>query len=252
MNSKKHGNQKIDYDYVKKRHDSGETVAEIARDLGVNVNGVRVGMRKRFGKSRHGNMSSSFSNKQEEILFGSLLGDGYLNFRFKNKIEGNIRFIEEHCEKQFEYLKYKSLILNDKLSKKGITIRDRVDFRFKKENYKIATLRTKANPDLKKFHSLFYEDLKKIVPKNLSLLTPLALAIWFMDDGTKETSGYSLSTNAFDRCDVLRLSEFLDKKYGIKSNVNAANKIYIKAISKNDFTCLIKEFIVETMAYKLH
>jgi hypothetical protein len=39
---------------------------------------------------------------------------------------------------------------------------------------------------------------KEIIPNNLDMyLTPLALAIWFMDDGSKSGKGAKIATNCF-------------------------------------------------------
>jgi len=44
----------------------------------------------------------------------------------------------------------------------------------------------------------FYPEGKKVVPIFLQVyLSPLALAIWVMDDGAKVSSGIKLGTNGF-------------------------------------------------------
>ena len=40
-------------------------------------------------------------------------------------------------------------------------------------------------------------------------LTPLALAIWIMDDGSKDGSGLRISTNNFKKEDIFRLQKVL-------------------------------------------
>lgn len=52
-------------------------------------------------------------------------------------------------------------------------------------------------------HEEWYKKSKKCVPKNIDqYLTPLALAIWIMDDGAKLGKGLKFSTNSFtyDEC----------------------------------------------------
>lgn len=48
---------------------------------------------------------------------------------------------------------------------------------------------TKSLPIFTEFYNQFYINKEKIVPIDLSLLTPLALAHWIMQDGAKGTSG---------------------------------------------------------------
>ena len=63
-------------------------------------------------------------------------------------------------------------------------------------------------------HELFYIDNKKRVPKNIKdYLTPLALAIWIMDDGGRDASGLLLHTNAFPYQDVEILKQTLESQY---------------------------------------
>jgi LAGLIDADG DNA endonuclease family protein len=65
----------------------------------------------------------------------------------------------------------------------------------------------------------------KIVPLDLSLLTPLALAHWVMLDGSRGTSkGLYLCTDSFTRDDVKRLSQYLINKYDIKCSIHKAEK----------------------------
>jgi len=57
------------------------------------------------------------------------------------------------------------------------------------KTYKSLNFLTKALPIFTGFYKLFYINKIKIVPNDLSLLTPLALAHWIMQDGAKSLSG---------------------------------------------------------------
>ena len=55
------------------------------------------------------------------------------------------------------------------------------------------------------------------MPLDLTLLTPLALAHWIMQDGAKASSkGLYLCTDSFTLEDTQRLSLFLNKTYNLK------------------------------------
>lgn len=63
----------------------------------------------------------------------------------------------------------------------------------------------------------------KRVPLNIAdYLSPLALALWIMDDGGRVGYGLKLATNSFTFEDTTRLSLVLSELYGIKSSVQKA------------------------------
>jgi len=124
---------------------------------------------------------------------------------------------------------------------------------------------SKSLPLLNEFYFSFYlrksyigrEGKKKvkIVPLDLSLLTPLALAHWVMQDGSRGTSkGLYLCTDSFTRDDVKRLSQYLINKYDIKCSIHKAGKnyrIYILVQSIETIKFIILPFMHKTMTYKL-
>lgn len=244
----------LKYQKAKELYDKGISQLEIATLLNMRPNSLAIGMRKRFGLMPKGKrIIENFNQQQKELLFGSLLGDGYLNFKYKdNKIIGNIRFCEEHGEKQELYLKYKGKILNNHLSKTGISFRERFDTRFKNPNHILFTLRTKANLALNDFYKQFYDGRKKKVPIDLSLLTPFAIAIWYMDDGSKSDKTYILSTNSFSYEDVKHLKKYLYNKYDLECTINSKHQLRIRTNSAKKFKNLIKNYIIDSMKYKLH
>jgi len=108
---------------------------------------------------------------------------------------------------------------------------------------------------LNEFYLTFYEGKVKKVPKDLSLLTPLALAHWVMQDGSRGTSkGLYLCTDSFTHVDVQRLSQYLSNKYYIKCSIHKSGgnyRIYILAKSVDTVKNLILPFMHKTMSYKL-
>ena len=118
-----------------------------------------------------------------EFLFGSLLGDctaerllnGGVRFRFKQSI-----IHKDYLFFLYEFLLIRGYVnnnlpslINDKYGK---------SYRFDTYSYK----------NLLWFYKLFYINKVKVVPSLpflLSFLSPLALAIWIMDDGGIQKSG---------------------------------------------------------------
>jgi hypothetical protein len=57
---------------------------------------------------------------------------------------------------------------------------------------------------------MFYLSGTKVVPSDLSLLTPLALAYWVMQDGSLGTAGgFYLCTDSFYAADTKQLAAYL-------------------------------------------
>lgn len=63
---------------------------------------------------------------------------------------------------------------------------------------------TRFLPEISNYKTKFYQGKRKIVPKDINalLVSPLSLAIWYMDDGSldyrpKDHYNFSLATNSF-------------------------------------------------------
>jgi hypothetical protein len=104
------------------------------------------------------------------------------------------------------------------------------------------------------YHS-FYKDKVKTVPSDLTLLTPLALAHWIAQDGSRGTSkGLYLCTDSFTHPDVKRLTQYLIDKYDIKCSIHKAGKnyrIYILAKSVEIVKNIVLPYMHPSMVYKL-
>jgi len=75
-----------------------------------------------------------------------------------------------------------------------------------------------------------------------------------MDDGSKTKNSYVLNTQNFSKEDQMLLIDSL-KQYNLHSSLHKDKtffKLYISAYKKNDFTLLIKPFILSCFFYKLH
>ena len=114
---------------------------------------------------------------------------------------------------------------------------------------------TKALPMLTEFYHLFYSNKLKVVPSDLSLLTPVALAHWIMQDGSRGTSrGLYLCTDSFTLTDVKRLTDYLTETYHVSCSIHKANgnhRIYILAKSVQTVRDIVLPHMHVTMLYKL-
>lgn len=115
------------------------------------------------------NTEGSLTEEQQSILIGVLLGDGAMRKKTHALLEIN------HSYKQKEYV--------DWLYQKFIHYVD-TEPKMRKSNGKRIAYRftTKSLPILTTFYDSFFQERRKIIPDNLTL-SPLTLAVWYMDDG---------------------------------------------------------------------
>lgn len=190
------------------------------------------------------------SSEQQEVLFGCLLGDGYMR---KSSYDRGPYFSCAHSLKQSEYAIYKSTLLESLGSKTKINHRN-IPNKKTGKFYSDITISIQVNAYLCWMYEAFYGKGKKRIPVELldKFYTPLAMAIHFMDDGSKaKISGYSIATCGFERQELEMFSEFLFSKYGICNTVGKGNRIYIKSKSKELFKSIIEPYIEKSMLRKL-
>lgn len=104
---------------------------------------------------------------------------------------------------------------------------------------------------------MFYKNGKKVLPLNIyDYLTPLALAVWIMDDGGWANSGIRIATNSFSLKEVELLNDVLKSKYNLETTIQSIWKenqysIYIKKESVNNIKNIVGPYIHSSMLYKL-
>jgi LAGLIDADG DNA endonuclease family len=105
------------------------------------------------------------------------------------------------------------------------------------------------------FYKVVDNKLKKIIPLNIeNYLTPLALAIWFMNDGSKFNNSVKIVTNCFTYEEISYLCIILKNKYNLTVTLNKSKKniiIYIHENSMFLFSNLIKPYMLPSLYYKL-
>jgi hypothetical protein len=108
------------------------------------------------------------------------------------------------------------------------------------------------------FYPLVNGARTKVVPEWVFMfLTPMAIAHWFMQDGSRQLGqGVSLATNSFSHADCLRLANGLNSLYGLKTSVISAGKpnqwrISVWKQSLADFDALVRPHMHPSMMYKL-
>lgn len=195
------------------------------------------------------------------IIYGSLLGDAYAerrSFLTKNGIKiGNTRICFKQRSPNVQYLLHNWKVFSSagycstykpKLIK-SIGKNNKVYFHIRFQTWTYSSFNY--------IHELFYKDNKKIIPSYdilYKIITPLALASWIMDDGSKKlNSGLILHTNCFTYDEVERLSLLLNKKFNLKTNIkcNKYFTIYIKKESMITLKNIVSQYFSMDMMRKL-
>lgn len=188
------------------------------------------------------------------IIFGSLLGDAYAEKRFF-KLGTRFSFSQEashvkylmFLHKFFSELGYcnpKLPVITTRLGNKG-------------KVRKVARFITWTYTSFNWIYDLWYDNNIKHVPECINqYLTPLALAIWIMNDGVKIGKSIKLNTNSFSYYDCLLLIKALNNNFNIKASIQSAGKqdqylIYIWTESMTDLINIVSPYIIPEMKYKL-
>ena len=194
--------------------------------------------------------STKLSKRQTAIIVGSLLGDGCLEKR-----ERGVRLRLDHGSRQKAYLFWKHKELQN-ISGKVLKVNYYHKVHNKSyENYRFSTF---SNELLNIYWHTFYANGKKIVPPDINMLLndPLALAIWFMDDGYKrnDCNALRLNTDSFSFDENVLLQEALKTNFGIETAIHKKGRywnLYIPERYAKAFVDLVQPFIHKTLDYKI-
>lgn len=245
---------------------------DIAEKIGCHKSSIQYYFRK-FGIKRDRIIQQRLNNtdrnhpvilthRAKEIIVGTLLGDSSIT-KYNRDCEPvkvlNSTITCGHSFKQKEY----TLYLKKLLEQEGL----KVNYTENQEDYisiiegRTCTchgrcdIRITRSISFNKWRDTWYPKGKKIVPRDIEeYITPLCLAIWFMDDGSKSNCSYYLHTEGFNIEDVNYLQKILLDKFHIQTSINRFNEkpvIYIRAASRELFTSIIRPYVCESMKYKL-
>ena len=190
-------------------------------------------------------------------IVGHMLGDGHLEYR-----SGSTRLTLHIGLPNREYITW----LHGFYIKHGYCTNTKLKFKTqigkKGKIYFSTKINTFSFKSFNNLHSLFYKvdneyncKYIKRIPATISeVLTPEALAIWFMDDASKHNSGIVFHTNSFTIEDNILLKKALYKRYNINSSFHKQNNSYILYISKKEkisIKDIVEPYMHKSMFYKL-
>ena len=207
----------------------------------------------------------TLNQNQKDLIVGTLLGDGNLQTETKGR---TWRYRALHKAAHKDYLFYKYELLKNFCQNPPCysEVHDTRTDKFYRRWY----FQTSISNAFKHYGNLFYTfDLKtnrmvKKVPINIQqLLTPLAVAYWYMDDGSmkwiRHSNAIRICTESFSESDVSRLKKALKNLYNIETQLirKTNNGVFIGyrlAINEANSTCfrqLIEPFLIDCMRYKV-
>ncbi|HEV8571729.1 MAG TPA: recombinase RecA [Actinomycetota bacterium] len=193
------------------------------------------------------------SDFQWQVILGGLMGDGALS-RKRNGI--GTRFRLGHGAKQTEYAEWKAALLGNIPVSRSMNSKGAVFYDFT------------PLPELSELRKAVYIDGKKVFSEDyLKQLTPLSLAIWYMDDAsfslrakglqarTREGSGrVDICVEAMEPTTRRRLAAYLTDTWGIVPKLIDRTGEAVFVFSKDETAklhALIAPFVHPSMDYKL-
>ena len=193
--------------------------------------------------------SRTFSSAQEQVILGGLLGDFCL---WRKNGARNAILIANHSYKQAEYVQYKYSILKDfvrsppRLAKNGGWGSWNIYFH------------TVSHPRLTQIYEFTYPNGKKTITMDWleRMTSPLALAIWFMDDGSNSKSTAAIATHSFPLASCHLLQQWLCSRWGIGVTVVEDKRgtgcyLRLRVSEREKLFALIRPHVIPGMAYKV-
>lgn len=154
-------------------------------------------------------------NETKEIILGSLLGDGSLKI---HKNYQNARFSFKHSILQKKYFLWKVSKLIEVSSEKNTWIQNNQGF----SKRTMLRYQSKAIESLTELYNFTHKRAKfKISRRWLNYLSPLSLAIWWLDDGSIISNGRKgvFCTDGFDKKSVQILARYLQITWQIETKI---------------------------------
>lgn len=258
------GKINITKDEFEKLYLEGNSMDDIAKQFDIPKENMRH-LRQMFNIKRKGatyikrkQTEKPLTQRQKEIVYGTLMGDGGRMSPSSLKIK--------HSVKQRSYVMWKLNELQEHVTIKSIQEESCFDIRYNK-TYTMLRFYTSANTDIETVNNQFYKTGKKVITQEiLDNLTPLSLAVWYMDDGTTLWQKKEKNVNANPECrictDSFSLSEcelicnWLSSRFGIVAHTRERGKtkqhrVILRAETVNKFLDLIRPYIIVDMLYKV-
>lgn len=193
----------------------------------------------------------TLTEKQEQLILGGILGDASIHMGNDKSLHARVRFV--HGIKQYEYCMWKYEQLKNIVKTKP-NVKTNLGY-----GDKVITFNTMSLPCLTEIYNTTKKDGITTITKEFleKITSPLALAIWILDDGSlyKERNLYNVSLGDRTESEVKLLQEWMESKWKIESTITQS-KEYVMHISKKQESLKLRELIaphveVNQMKYKI-
>lgn len=245
MPAKKATKEQLEYDFSVLKL----TPQQVAEKYGYNPRSIWRAMKYRNLEHPHIALGyKTLSDEQKQVIVGSLMGDGRL---LKNGFNWSFRV--GHCTAQLALVEWKSNILGDWITPRGI------DFELKMGKHGFHTITTYTHSEFSSLQPFFYPvPPKKVISlETLSLIEPMGLSVWFMDDGSHLTKkrGVRIHTSGFSFDENYLIRDWFLDRWGIVVRVGKISGGYpvitIYGDESDKFISIIKPWILPCMFYKI-
>lgn len=248
----------------------GMSLEEISKEFFVTREDLTY-LRQLYGIKRRGatyinrkKTEEPLSQRQREIIYGSLMGDAKRNDKRHGSSVGF-----GHSDKQESYLRWKYIELENLASKGSLKKYSSYDKRFDK-TYVSWRFYTTANTEIEEIISQFYKEDKQITQEVLDNLSPLSVAVWHMDDGYTDwrqrdilnginsSPELKICTDSYSEESCDNIVQWFNEMWGIKTHKRKRKlsdrigyRIVINSTSVDAFFSLIRPHIIPSMRYKI-
>lgn len=187
-----------------------------------------------------------FNDDLHHFVLGSTFGDNSI----RKEGTHTASFRESHAEKEYEYAKWKSEVL-DSVGLLSSFSKD------KRNAWNIQSVTEEAFVHYKR---QFYTDdmkYKRIKPSYIYELNPFSLAIWYQDDGTRkydnDSRRYEISMHSIDDEDEIGFAKAFMDHFGLEVSFlryESQTRIAFSGENAEKFEALITPYMHPSMAHK--
>jgi hypothetical protein len=196
---------------------------------------------------------SPLTKAQLQLVYGTLLGDGYMLRQKKDSGYGrlNPKLVVSHAASQIELVMAKRIVLGELVGSEPKVGKNRG------WGTSIVRFETRTVPEFLAIHDLCYPGGTKTVTSAwLNMLEPAGMAWWFMDDGCRQTAGVNISTEGFSVAENELLAGWLNDRWAVEARIqrvkNGLACLRLPKVAANRFCSIIEPFMLPPMRYKLY
>jgi len=208
-------------------------------------------------------MYPEISDEFKNIIVASYFGDGTFSKIIPGKNKHSYLKIS-HGIKQADYAKWKANLFGSFANEPYIVNRT-----FRDKPYQCITFETKTHPFCTQLRECYFSGRKVIKNWMMSYLDPLALCIWYLDDGDfiwkrerrKDNSiresfgGARISLGIYSEEECRLFHSALYERYNINSTIHLESgkykRMYLNITEANKLFSIISPFVIESMKYKI-